>query len=291
MLKLLIKIFTVLIISLTLVHAGSMGPVCLDKPITIPCMYNAWDFDAQALYLKSAYTGEVINNPISSIDFVFRKANANPAWGAGFKIEGAYHFNNGHDLTTNWYYYSKTTNDGFINVQPKWTAVNVEFGQHIDVSSSQDLRLYGGIHFLRLDRRLIFPALISNKLSSILHVAAVGGKIGADFAFKLPLGFAIYSKGGGALLAGANKSRNFQNRQILNLASYDALIPELEIKLGLKYTYDLAENNVIIDGGFMWLNYFNAFYEITPIINPTRLTESNYGLYGPYVGIKFVGNI
>lgn len=283
-----------LLISPTLALAGSMGPVCVDKTVTVPCYFNAWVFDAEALYIKSAYSANIITGiPNASGTLAFTGANMHPSWGGAFKLEGSYLFGTGHDLTVNWYYYSKASTDNYIYIRPKWEAINIELGQYTKITNHQELRIFGGLHLMKLSRQTIFPFLLGapNQFNRKIRVNAAGGRIGMDFAYKSPIGIDIYTKGAASLIVGSNESSNANNFAVTNKAGYDSLIPELELKLGLKYTYELANDAVTIDAGFLWLNYFNAFFELNPITAPTSLAPSYYGVYGPYVGIKFVGNI
>jgi len=66
-------------------------------------------------------------------------------------------------------------------------------------------------------------------------------------------------------------------------------VPELEAKLGLNYGYALAQGQLSVDAGWIWVNYFN------PMVIASRyafdgVEQSNFGVQGPFFGLKWMGN-
>lgn len=300
----------VLALSSSAVFAGTMGPVCTPGNVTVPCESTAWDFGIQALYLQPAHTAGI------GYDYYTADALGNRFyhdrdldWGWGFKLEGSYHFNTGNDLNVNWYHMSKTThnNDNYLvtayqpRIEPKWDAVNVELGQHVDFSEWKIIRFHGGVQFARVQHDYRLYSLTTQYLGAESKYSGFGPRIGADMSYNLGNGFAVYANGATALLIGSSKFDNsflngYASDSFYGVAgghgSRRTMVPELEAKLGAKYSYAMAQGNLILDGGYMWVNYFNANHTIVaPTTTTYSIRESNFALSGPYVGLKWIGNV
>lgn len=289
----------VLALGSSAVFAGTMGPVCTPGSVTVPCERTAWDFGGKALYLQSTGVDfpNVIDTPTGS---TFQ--NFNESWGWGFQLEGSYHFNTGNDLNVNWYHYSRETTNSyllpdvvaalgvaaptFLRIEPKWDAVNIEFGQHVDFGEQKNIRFHGGLQWAQVKRE------VNTSTAGILFTAGetkfngIGPRVGSDMSFDLGNGFAIYGNGAMALLVGDNDFNATSN--LLGFAvngSKTTVIPELEAKLGVTYTYPMAQGDLTLDAGYMWVDYINSQQFG---FNDTR---TDFALHGPYIGLKWIGNV
>ena len=313
----------VLALSSSAVFAGTMGPVCSAVNVTVPCESTAWDFGARALYLEPAYSAgnfsyAAVNNATGQYqDF-------NQSWNWGFFIEGSYHFNTGNDANLNWYHISKsstrnfsgdfdylvagepTTEAGSGYINPKWDAVNLEFGQHVDFGENKNIRFHGGVQYARIANTVKLTGTNTSGANdgvSFVHQAkptynGFGARVGADMGYDWGNGLGVYANGAAALLAGTSKVSNSYTlstgTSTQNSASKTTIVPELEAKLGLKYGYAMAQGDLTLDVGWMWVNYFNA----TQSINSTAVAATSYqaiggdfGLQGLYFGLNWLGNV
>ena len=251
-------------------------------------------------------------------------------WGWGFKIEGSYHFNTGNDLNLNWYHLDHSHDKTIVGLsspfnsspsvdlgsaaasaQTKWDAVNLEFGQLSHFGEWKNIRFHGGVQYARIESNhdLDVTGLITSggttedlvDFESKLKYNGFGPRIGADYAYNWGNGFAMYAKGATALLVG---TQSFTDT-ILDPASLvipgtvtsvsvtgsrTSIVPELEAKLGLTYTYAMAQGDLSLDLGWMWNNYFNALSNGNGLgIGQTK--ETDFAVQGPFIGLKWVGNV
>ena len=310
----------VLALSSSAVFAGSMGPVCSAVNVTVPCESTAWDFGAKALYLQPAFSGgdysySAVNNTTGAYqDF-------NQTWAWGFFIEGAYHFNTGNDANLNWYHLdtSSTRNlsgdhsllDGTqvagtarASINPKWDSVNLEFGQHVDFGENKNIRFHGGVQYARIantekvsGNATVDQSDVSFATQSKPTYNGFGARVGADMGYEWGNGLGVYANGAAALLAGTSKISNSYTVDASNLgtpsASKATIVPELEAKLGLKYGYAMAQGDLTLDVGWMFVNYFNATQSIqrkVVAVTP-QVVSGDFGLQGLYFGLNWLGNV
>jgi len=290
----------VLALGSSAVFAGTMGPVCNSGNVSVACEKNAWAFGAQALYLKPVsqqYLG-FAQSTVNAADFNTYN-EYNPKWGWGYKVEGAYHFNTGNDINVNWYHYEKDSTKSYsvfngtdsiatsLNVEPKWDAINLEFGQQVNFGDMKNIRFHAGAQYVRLKEVIAAtPATATASSDTTYKVDGFGPRIGADMAFDLGNGLAVYGNGATSLLVGNSKFTDaglLSGTDVASAGHKDVMIPELEAKLGAKFGYATAEGELALDAGYMWVNYFNAYH--------VAADTTDFALSGPYVGLKWVGNV
>lgn len=295
----------VLALGSSAVFAGTMGPVCTPGSVTVPCERSAWDFGVRALYLQT--TGEDFAGT-RTVGTTTRYDNYNDNWGWGFQLEGSYHFSTGNDVNVNWYHLSDSGHRnsslgadltaalplGSIRLEPKWDAVNFEFGQMVNFGEFKKIRFHGGAQYARIDRDYRVNNLAGVSVATANQkFNGFGPRIGADMSYDLANGFAIYGNGASTLLVGDSKfSDNVTAIAPLfaGITSFHGsrtiLVPELEAKLGVKYTYAMAQGDLTLDAGYMWVNYLNVHSDPALAIGNT-----NFGVDGIIFGAKWVGNV
>ncbi|MGC1182195.1 Lpg1974 family pore-forming outer membrane protein [Legionella sp.] len=287
--------------------AGAMGPVCTPGNVSVPCEKMAWDIGGQALYLQTTInTGFSYSlSPYNITD-----NDLNGQWGWGFQIEGSYHFNTGNDFNISWYHLD--SNNHSIAVDPlassstgilgqgkiRWDAVNGEFAQFVNFSANEKMRFHGGFQYARVKPTANlaieepFIGVVGYPLTSEYN--GFGPRSGLDMNYVFDNGFDIYAKAAAAVLVGTAK---FNNGGISTLTGFSttvlhgsrtAITPELEAKLGVDYTYSMTQGALILDAGYMWFNYFSPLNMVDAY---GRLSSSDFGVSGPYVGLKYIGNV
>lgn len=318
----------VLAFSSSAVFAGSMGPVCSAVNVTVPCESTAWAFGAKALYLKpSVNFGNFAANPV---DGLAPRLDRAPNYNWGFQIEGAYHFNTGNDLNINWYHVSKSDSQAFgaqatrglnygfgnsttstflggnASVDPKWDAVNIEVGQHVDFGDNKAIRFHGGAQYARLTNNVATSggSLITVTTPAPAAAAATmsyghsatynptyngfGPRLGMDMSYDWGNGLGIYANGATGLLAGTRSFNATYSDSLGNSLgasrSNTVVVPMVDAKLGATYTYAMAQGDLTLDAGWMWVNYFNAH-------NNTYEGNGDFGLQGLFFGLKWLGNV
>jgi hypothetical protein len=295
--------------------AGTMGPVCTPGSVTVPCESVAWDVGVYALYLKPSYNNSIDHVTVlqNGVATAARSHDLDYDW--GFKLEASYHFSTGNDMNLNWYHYDNSDShhragdftffgpsgevdvtgaNGVTVVSPKWDAVNLEFGQHVDFGEFKNIRFHGGFQYARIEtdvkHKYVDGAGVTYSEKSASKFTGFGPRVGADMAYDLGNGLAMYANGAVALLAGDHDVTGSASNSTVNgltaaisAGSDTVIVPELEAKAGMKYTYAMAQGELTLDGGWMWVDYIGAQKSVP------SLSNSDFGMQGPYLGLKWVG--
>lgn len=200
---------------------------------------------------------------------------------------------------------------GYLSVGPHWDAVDIEFGQHVDFGENNSVRFHAGFDWARVGYTAQNDQNGTVTLTPIAGGASVtpsfdnnityqatyngfGPRIGSDWAYDWGNGLGMYANGAMGLLAGTSKNTGTYlnvntGSSVSETNSATIVVPELEGKLGLTYDYATSMGDLTLDVGWMWVNYFGALkaagtYQGAP-------TDVNFGLQGPYVGARWMGNV
>lgn len=303
--------------------AGTMGPVCTPGNVTVPCEARLWDLGVQALYLREGFDA----NKAYQHNIVPFNGSHHTAWDWGYRLEGSYHFNTGNDATITWVHYENdSNNDGFIGVIPfspqalplsspyrlandtYFDQVNVVLGQHADFGLVKKMRFYGGLQYANINDNAtsnfhLSPAdLVPAGITSVYKYEKTdfkgfGPVVGIDYSYDVTDAFSVTANGAGSILYGTSRfDTGYVGTPVgaVLLGSYGSkkvIVPSLEAKLGVNYAYAMAQGVLNLQGGYQVTNYFNALQTVGIGGFPsTTVASSDYGLYGPYFGVKYVGN-
>lgn len=308
LLKRIIPIFVLPCISI----AGTMGTTCTKENVTLPCASTAWSFSGEALYLKPAYNqsfGFLADTAIASTGSgsqsieVARSNDLQANWGWGYKLQAQYYLSTGNDLSINWYHFNNSGTHTYTpgdtptelgsrtyTLSPTWNAVNLEFGQAVDFNQFKNMRLYFGVQFDEIKTNLYDAGISSNANVgyeyNYMKYRGAGPRAGLNLAYDIYKGLAIYGDAAAAILGGENDLNYGETFGAQNFVtgSKFSIVPELEVKAGLKYDYAFDLNHVTFDIGYMFVDYFNSL-----VVNDDG-DESNFALNGLYFGLKWRGN-
>lgn len=292
--------------------AGTMGPVCVEGNVTIPCERAAWDFGAQALYLKPTFSSDFLFASFTSTSNATQWKNIVPNWGWGFKLNGSYYFNTGNDINLSWYHLDHTTNLGAVlndanavtvpsfllsgGLSTKWDSVNAELAQNVHFGETKNVRFHGGAQYAQFSENFNTTAAGFGPETIYMKYSGFGPRVGADLNYGWGHGFGIYANAASALLVGNNKF-NTSSSGVIDSAGFSShssstvLVPQLEGKLGATYTYVMTRGDLSLDVGYMWLDYINSLSFLTSATGTggTLSTQTDFSLSGPYVGLKWIG--
>lgn len=301
-------------------YAPAPAPTCTPADVTVPCEAKMWDVGVQALYLTST----VSSGRGYEYDLNGQYRRADEKWDWGYRLEGSYHFNTGNDVTMTWVHFGDDTRRfGYTGYTPysalsvpfgiytesKFNQVNLVLGQHTDMGAVKNARFYGGLQFAKFNMDVVNTyttvpaALVPAGVVGLGYFRnamfnGVGPTIGVDYSYDLPQGFSLTANSAATILSGYSR---YNQGYVLHTATADGvtnniaythrmLVPSMEAKLGVNYGCDLAQGMLNIEAGYWAINYFNVIQTGDVTASNGIREPSNYGLYGPYLGLKWIAN-
>jgi len=323
----------ILMLSGSVSFAGTMGAVCQEGNVTVPCDMKKWSVGGQALYMQMTTANSVADSTLTGSNGSFDRGN-NPSWDYGFQLEGAYQFSNGKDLNLNWYHLRgsdsnnlaspvnlgtvvspsdpvntsnpTTTANVIVNTastsqSSAWDMVNIEHGRQINIDEDFHARVHFGGEFSRVMQNIAVSTKGTTTssltpFSTISNTSAVyngfGPRLGIDLVYATPYHIGFYGKGAVGVLAGTAKTSytptNASNQSSTLYYNTNRVVTSTDAKLGLDYTYAIAQGEVAIDAGWMWVNYLNA---LASQGSTTGAHNNAFGVQGVYFGAKWTGDM
>lgn len=296
--------------------AGTQGSAqveaCSVTKVTVPCERKQWFLGLEALYLKPVYSSH--RESLVNQNETFEPGNP---WGWGFGLAGGYQFHEGNQLSLNWIHYDVSSPRGqfpgalddygasVFNLERsnRFDQVNALLSQHVDFGVMKPARFYGGVQYanIRSNQQKVYAAndaMIEEDLTGMtefdeLEFRGLGPVIGVEYGFDLATDFTLSAHLATALLYGTSRYNSgfieaphpivLSNRY----ASKKSIVPELEAKIGLNYKHQFALGGLNLFGGYQILQYFDALSLAGR--EDSRIESGNFGLFGPYLGFKWVG--
>jgi hypothetical protein len=292
--------------------AGSMGPVCTPGNVTVPCEAQLWSFGVDALYLKA------VNSTARGYRTTPTGAYAelNNQWNWGVRASGSYQYSTGNDATITWLHYTNTEQQiglsGFflptqvtsaysVSNQNSIDQVSGVLGQHVDVTAIDKIRFYAGVQYASIqeDATNYYPVSALNFSSASFYDNAnfkgVGPVVGIDYTYYVSPQLSLLANGATSFLYGTTRLATGYVLAPINLvvapgyASKQIAVPGFEAKLGVNYAYNMAQGVLNIQGGYEVVDYFSVL-QGRSLQTAAAISAVDYALYGPYVGLKYVGN-
>lgn len=295
-------------------------PNCGSPIITRSCEAYVWDIAIDALYLKPVYSApKAFQTAITGNIKVVQ-----PRWGWGYDIKTGFELPTNQHVALNWLHYDISSHLGLLGgaylqllpaplvpvvlpsaynqvLSNQFDQVNLTFGQPIMLSAKNAAEFYAGMQYalIRLDGRRFYaiPPIFIAATSGVLGTdntdfSGAGPIIGLDYSYNVATGLRLTANASSALLYGTTRydaSTAYGNGLVVSSLynSQRQIVPSFEGKLGASYSHSLANGLVNIQGGYQVVNYFSALPSIQH--NSVHLTNGDFSLYGPYVGLKWMG--
>lgn len=305
----------------TLVAAGEMGPACVPGNVTVPCPAAQWDIGIEALYLQPLYGANRSYEPASLFNYF---KDVDPDWGLGYRVQGGYLFSTGSDITGSWVHYDAdsrlapyvgnykiVTTDSYFPgtyrqyIENRFDQVNLVMGQHADFGLFKNMRFFGGLQYaeIQVDATYYYnvPLIVQAGTFGVrtfnnTDYNGVGPVLGIDYSYDITPNFSLTANTAGSILYGSARLNRADVYgvglvAVSDYASRHAVVPSVEARLGANYAYAIGQGLLNIEGGYQVTNYFNPLQSRSFGVCPVRTVSSaDFGLYGPYLGVKWLGN-
>lgn len=290
--------------------AGAMGPVCTPGNVTVPCEAKQWSFGVDALYLKAvdsvpmALRANVLGSGFTEL---------NNQWNWGFVATGAYHYNTGNDISISWLHYSNSENQlglsGIFVVpvvgtplslpytliaQNRIDKINAVTGQHIYAGLIDKMRFYAGMQYAQIQQNMTNYFVPGNYFDNN-DFKGLGPVVGINYSYDVSPQVSLVADGATSLLYGTTR---MSTGYVVNplafgttYSSHKNVVPGFEAKLGINYAYAMPQGTINLQGGYQIDEYFHVLKTRANQSSLNPIVPTDYALYGPYIGLKYVGNV
>ncbi len=283
--------------------AGTMGMVCVPGKVIVPCHESQWSFAADALYVDTVNSAKAYATLTPGAI-----APLNNPWDWGVHLAGSYQYNTGNDIALSWLH--ATAMDSQFGLtgpfviptlaqpvvlpfsltnQNSIDKVDAVLGQEVQLSPRNTLRFYAGAQYAGIQQNIIHyyaPGGYSDKV----NYKGAGPVVGLDYSYEVLPQLSIIANSATSFLYGPTLMNSGYVISSVNFATQyekrNTVVPGFEAKLGVSYAYTMAQGVVNVRAGYQVVDYLNAFQTA----DATSITTSNYALYGPYFGLKYIAN-
>lgn len=294
----------------SITFAGSMGPVCTPGSVTVPCEARQWSFGVDALYLKAINSAPMAlrTNSLGGL------SELNNEWNWGVRATGAYEYSTGKDVSVSWLHYSNTEPmynlvGAFVvpsvppavvalpytlSTQNHFDQVNAVTGQQIGAGVIDKVRFYAGLQYAAIQQDMTNYFAPGTYFDNNGY-KGVGPIAGIDYNYELSPQVSLIANGSTSLLYGTTRmSTGYVVTPAVFAANYvskKSVVPGFEAKLGLNYVYETPQGSLNLQGGYQVVDYFNVLQTRAAQALTNPKVSVDYALYGPYVGLKYLGNV
>lgn len=157
-----------------------------------------------------------------------------------------------------------------------------DYGVLINCGNCLKTNFFGGVGLVRMKQKIktdFTNIFFSQKTYASSLFIGIGPEIGFDFSYELLDGFQIVGKTAGTLFIGRLKNRS----STIHIHHQKTILPALEGKGGIAYTFKLGDCICSFVGGYQILFYWDA---IQSIENATFQSYKHLSLTGPYCNFE-----
>ena len=214
--------------------------------------------------------------------------------------------------------FSDDTGSAEGSVRFKYNAGDLDVGQYVNIGTRLNLRMFAGLRYASISRNFdqtfhqTGPDVIGSglfRIGSHSDFDGAGPRFGVDSTYHITNCFGLVGHVSTALLVGRIKTENYyidyeSPANVVNLRTdtVQRVVPNIEGKLGLDYTYPFNGSLLNVAAGYYVSHYFNAVDRIAaqpqsavridgallnaPTFSSVTRKTSSFGIDGPYVSLS-----
>ncbi len=303
-------------------YAGTIDtapmPVSNDINVTAPDQAGMWSFGANAVLLQPVSNNSTYNSTDTDNATNYQSVDQTYHWWFGADVTYAFP-GNGRDVTLAYEGLHGSDSDSSVGsytvgnvdlplgaegkTDTSYDAGDLVFGQKLDVGQRIRLHPFMGVRYAHIDVKnsaeyTYFDAdnnavaLTSGEQQGTF--SGIGPRFGSDAQINLGQGFSVRGRlGFSALIGSSDPSLDYTVTDYatdtaapysVNHDSTTRVVPEMDGRLGLNYTYDFNSNMALgVEAGWQAVNYFNAVAQTSIDGN---VDHSDFALQGPYARLQ-----